>query len=57
MFKSIDMMERMAGTVVDAVDNRPVTVKTRLGWDEHSIEYEVALMLQSVGVRGLNCSC
>ena len=47
--KDIDMMERMAGTVVDAVDNRPVTVKTRLGWDEHSIRIqEVALMLQSV---------
>ena len=52
--KDIDMMERMAGTVVDAVDNRPVTVKTRLGWDEHSIRIqEVALMLQSVGVKAL----
>ena len=52
--KDIDMMEHMAGTVVDAVDNRPVTVKTRLGWDEHSIRIqEVALMLQSVGVKAL----
>lgn len=52
--KDIDMMERMAGTVVDAVENRPVTVKTRLGWDEHSIRIqEVALMLQSVGVKAL----
>ena len=52
--KNIDMMERMAGTVVDAVDNRPVTVKTRLGWDEYSIRIqEVALMLQSVGVKAL----
>ena len=52
--KDIDMMERMAGTVVDAVDNRPVTVKTRLGWDEYSIRIqEVALMLQSVGVKAL----
>ena len=52
--KDIDMMERMAGTVVDAVDNRPVTVKTRLGWDENSIRIqEVALMLQSVGVKAL----
>ncbi len=52
--KDIDMMERMAGTVVDAVDNKPVTVKTRLGWDENSIRIqEVALMLQSVGVKAL----
>ena len=48
------MMERMAGTVVDAVENKPVTVKTRLGWDENTIRIqEVALMLQSVGVRAL----
>ena len=52
--KDTDMMERMAGTVIDAVDNSPVTVKTRLGWDEHSIRIqEVALMLQSVGVKAL----
>ncbi|MBK98689.1 MAG: tRNA dihydrouridine synthase DusB [Balneola sp.] len=52
--KDIDMMERMAGTVVDAVEDKPVTVKTRLGWDEHTIRIqEVALMLQSVGVKAL----
>ena len=52
--KDINMMERMAGTVVDAVEDKPVTVKTRLGWDEHTIQIqEVALMLQSVGVKAL----
>lgn len=52
--KDLDMMERMAGTVVDAADDFPVTVKTRLGWDDHSIRIqEVALMLQSVGVKAL----
>jgi len=52
--RDLGMMERMAGTVVDAVENKPVTVKTRLGWDENTIRIqEVALMLQSVGVRAL----
>ena len=52
--KDIGMMERMAGTVVDAVEHKPVTVKTRLGWDESTIRIqEVALMLQSVGVKAL----
>lgn len=52
------MMQRMAKTVVDAAasvsPNTPVTVKTRLGWDEDSIKIqEVALMLQEVGVKAL----
>ncbi|MEX0779179.1 MAG: tRNA dihydrouridine synthase DusB [Balneolales bacterium] len=51
--RDLPMMERMAGTVVDAVD-LPVTVKTRLGWDDNSIRIrEVALMLQDVGVKAL----
>lgn len=52
--RDLGMMERMAGTVVDAVENVPVTVKTRLGWDEDTIKIdEVALMLQSVGIKAL----
>lgn len=52
--KDLNMMERMAGTVVDAVSNLPVTVKTRLGWDDSTIRIqEVALMLQRVGVKAL----
>ncbi|HAH50948.1 MAG TPA: tRNA dihydrouridine synthase DusB [Balneola sp.] len=52
--KDLDMMERMAGTVVDAVTDRPVTVKTRLGWDDDTIRIqEVALMLQKIGVKAL----
>lgn len=52
--KDLDMMERMAGTVVDAVPNKPVTVKTRLGWDDDTIKIqEVALMLQRIGVKAL----
>jgi len=52
--KDLDMMERMAGTVVDAVPDKPVTVKTRLGWDDSTIRIsEVALMLQRLGVQVL----
>lgn len=52
--KDLDMMERMAGSVVDAAGDYPVTVKTRLGWDDNSIRIsEVALMLQSIGVKAL----
>ncbi|MBD3616364.1 MAG: tRNA dihydrouridine synthase DusB [Gracilimonas sp.] len=52
--KDLSMMERMAGTVVDAVKNKPVTVKTRLGWDDNTIKIqEVALMLQKLGVKAL----
>lgn len=52
--KDLDMMERMAGTVVDAAGDYPVTVKTRLGWDDRTIRIqEVALVLQRIGVKAL----
>lgn len=52
--KDLDLMERMAGSVVDAVQNKPVTVKTRLGWDDKTIKIqEAALMLQQLGVKAL----
>ncbi|MDR8389730.1 tRNA dihydrouridine synthase DusB [Aliifodinibius sp. S!AR15-10] len=52
--KDLALMERMAGSVVDAVEDRPVTVKTRLGWDNRTIRIqEVALMLQKLGVKAL----
>ena len=52
--KDISMMERMTGTVVDAAGGLPVTVKTRLGWDDSTIRIsEVALMLQNIGVKAL----
>jgi nifR3 family TIM-barrel protein len=44
----------MAGSVIDAVENRPVTVKTRLGWDDRTIKIqEAALMLQDLGIKAL----
>ncbi|MDZ7682357.1 MAG: tRNA dihydrouridine synthase DusB [Fodinibius sp.] len=52
--RDLDMMQRMAETVVNAVDGIPVTAKTRLSWDEQSIKIrEVALRLQSVGIKAL----
>jgi nifR3 family TIM-barrel protein len=52
--RDLSLMERMAGSVVDAVKTKPVTVKTRLGWDEQTIKIqEVALMLQSLGIKAL----
>lgn len=52
--KDLALMERMAGSVVDAVRSRPVTVKTRLGWDDKTIRIqEAALMLQDLGVKAL----
>lgn len=55
--RDLGMMERMAATVVGAT-SLPVTVKTRLGWDEQTIRIsEVALMLQDIGVKALTVHC
>lgn len=52
--RDLDMMQRMAATVVEAVDGIPVTAKTRLGWDDSTIKIrDVALRLQSVGIKAL----
>ncbi|MEM9327521.1 MAG: tRNA dihydrouridine synthase DusB [Bacteroidota bacterium] len=46
-------MQRMTEEIVKRV-NKPVTVKTRLGWDEHTIKIqEVAQRLQDVGIQAL----
>ena len=46
-------MQAMTKEIVDQV-NIPVTVKTRLGWDENSIKIlEVAKRLQDAGIQGL----
>lgn len=52
--KDMGLMERMAGSVIDAVEHKPVTVKTRLGWDYKTIRIqEAALMLQDLGIKAL----
>jgi tRNA-dihydrouridine synthase B len=53
VLKDIDLMVRLTKSVVRNTD-LPVTVKTRLGWDENSINIdEVALRLQDVGIKAL----
>ncbi|HXS36219.1 MAG TPA: tRNA-dihydrouridine synthase family protein, partial [Flavipsychrobacter sp.] len=50
VLKDINLMERLTKAVVRAT-NLPVTVKTRLGWDDNSKNIEeVAERLQDVGV-------
>ena len=53
VLKDIDLMVRLTKSVVRNT-HLPVTVKTRLGWDENSINIdEVALRLQDVGIKAL----
>lgn len=53
VLKDIDLMVRLTKAVVKST-NLPVTVKTRLGWDESSINIdEVAERLQDVGIQAL----
>lgn len=53
VLKDIDLMVRLTKAVVKST-HLPVTVKTRLGWDENSINIdEVALRLQDVGIKAL----
>jgi nifR3 family TIM-barrel protein len=53
VLKDIDLMVRLTKAVVNST-SLPVTVKTRLGWDDHSINIEeVAERLQDVGIKAL----
>ena len=53
VLKDIDLMVRLTKSVVNST-HLPVTVKTRLGWDEQSINIEeVAERLQDVGISAL----
>lgn len=54
VLKDIDLMVRLTSAVVKST-NLPVTVKTRLGWDDQSKNImEVAERLQDVGVKALS---
>ena len=54
MMKEPDKMVAITKAIVDAVPDKPVTVKTRLGWDEGSkIIVELAERLQDVGIQAL----
>ena len=53
VLKDIDLMVRLTKAVVSST-HLPVTVKTRLGWDDSSINIdEVAERLQDVGIKAL----
>ena len=53
MMRDVPKMVEMTRQIVQAVDV-PVTVKTRLGWDQDSINIEeIALRLQDVGIAAL----
>lgn len=53
VLKDVDLMVRLTKSVIKGT-NLPVTVKTRLGWDENSINIdEVAERLQDIGVQAL----
>ncbi|MBS1919977.1 MAG: tRNA dihydrouridine synthase DusB [Bacteroidetes bacterium] len=54
VLKDVDMMVRLTDAVVRST-SLPVTVKTRLGWDDASINImEVAERLQDVGIKALS---
>ena len=53
VLKDVDLMVRLTKAVVNST-KLPVTVKTRLGWDDDSINIEeVAERLQDVGIKAL----
>ncbi|AWM13296.1 tRNA dihydrouridine synthase DusB [Flavobacterium sediminis] len=53
VLKDVDLMVRLTQAVIKST-SLPVTVKTRLGWDEESINIdEVAERLQDIGVQAL----
>jgi nifR3 family TIM-barrel protein len=53
MMRDVPLMVEMTKRIVEAV-KLPVTVKTRLGWDEDNKNIEdIALRLQDVGIKAL----
>lgn len=54
VLKDVDLMVRLTKAVVDSTA-LPVTVKTRLGWDENSRNIEeVAERLQDIGIKAIS---
>lgn len=54
ILQDIDKMVRMTKAIVESTD-LPVTVKTRLGWDENTkFVVEVAEKLQDVGIKAIS---
>lgn len=54
ILQDLPKMQKMTAEIVKQVD-LPVTVKTRLGWDDNSIKIvEAALRLQDAGIKALS---
>ncbi len=54
VLKDVDLMVRLTKAVIRST-TLPVTVKTRLGWDDNSINIEeVAERLQDIGIKALS---
>ncbi|MCX6198011.1 MAG: tRNA dihydrouridine synthase DusB [Bacteroidetes bacterium] len=57
ILRDIDKMVKLTAAIVKAT-KLPVTVKTRLGWDDNSIRIvEVAERLQDVGIHAISIHC
>lgn len=57
LLKDPEFMQSLIKGVVDAV-KIPVTVKTRIGWDENSIQIiDIAKRLEDIGVAALTVHC
>ncbi len=57
LLKDLPYMVEMAKAIVDQV-RLPVTLKTRIGWDQDSIQItELARMLEDVGIQALTVHC
>ena len=57
LLKDLPKMQRIALAVMKNV-SLPVTLKTRLGWDENSIVIvETAKMLEDIGIKALTVHC
>jgi tRNA-dihydrouridine synthase B len=57
LLKDLPKMERIVSSVIK-MTSKPVTVKTRLGWDEHSIRIiDVAKMIEGIGAQALTVHC
>lgn len=57
LLRDLPKMRTLVEAVIRNV-NLPVTVKTRLGWDEKSIVIlEIAKMMEDIGVRALTVHC
>ena len=57
LLRDMPKMEQVVSSVIKAV-RLPVTVKTRLGWDQETIRIvDVARMLEQIGVAALTIHC